>query len=312
MNLSVRRFFGVLGWAVVGVLLQSELTQAAFQVRLGCSKLGGGGLPSCAALGSQLVVGSASSPGVLRDLAVQVREYYGGKLHYESKHVSAAVPVCSLKRGAIQRELLRQLGGTSTAVTEDTQNLLGHACGDLHQFLVTDTPKGRKFDLQIATTNPVHQPGKGPYYGHWERSHLNSAYVLGLEEALLEVRGELQASSGYWAPKTLAAIKKFKQTERDRDRTQALRKVLYAEVDQRARAKAVKSGMMPVGPNTYHRVFDQAGAVCAATITKQVVAGQIKGAMAIQQAINRDCMPKAKAELYEYARKHFPKLFALK
>lgn|GEM_PF-5654151 len=303
-------------WQVVlvfGVMISiGGGAQAATAVSLGCTTTGTATTPSCAVLADQLIVGSASQPGVIQGLASLVQGFYEGKITGRNQVSYHSVPVCSLKVGPIQKYLRQQLKLTSLETLEDLKNHRGQSCGDLHQFKVEQGTKGLKFELLFASKNPVQAPGQGPHYGYWEKSHLDSAYVLGLEEALLEVRKEVSSSSGTWKPRTVRAAAEWRRLATSKDRIGALRKVLYAEVDQRARTKTAKSGMFRASNREYHKIFDAAGASCAALVDSKLKRGQIKGASGVQQVVNKECMPKAKSVLQVYASKYFPLLFAQK
>jgi hypothetical protein len=173
---------------------------------------------------------SQKNGGVFQNLVNHTRHLYLGKPTYTKNSATGKltsnndpkgkIPICSLKRGEIQKEMIKQESGSLPSevpnqIPEDDSNHLGQRCGDNYEIKITggiscSWDDGCGFEatgkLVSDLTSPLNAPSGTDLRGSWEITHLRSVYLLAIEEAWLEVTKELTDNNGRLVPQTAAGL----------------------------------------------------------------------------------------------------------
>ena len=174
---------------------------------------------------------SQKNGGIFQNLVNHMRHLYLGKPTYtkdastgklvSNNDPTGKIPICSLKRGEIQKEMIRQdTGSLPTSTLEEESNYLGQRCGDNFEISITsgiDCGATEDFPffsctleatgkLVSDTASPLTATSSTKLRGSWEITHLRSIYLMAIEEAWLEVKKELTDNNGKLVPQTAAGL----------------------------------------------------------------------------------------------------------
>ena len=249
-------------------------------------------------------------PGVLRQLVSQVERTYQGKPTGKKRLPTSPVPICSLQRGPIQIELLKARGKTKGTSFEDKSNYLGQNCGDPLQIKLSGKLPAPQVGLLYDSSSPADLKSKGPFRGQWERSHINSIEVLALEEAYLQVLGEV-STTGRLVPQTAFAIAGQEVLAKDPKRLWMVPVLIREEIRHRAERMARNTefhggfltGLVPLAK--------AGGEQCVSTVAARILKEKSLTLAAVERAVNQECMPQLKGRIRERVRELFPLVFAM-